>query len=245
MSHNNTGLESQEMDVIETPAPLSLLLIEDDKKLCAMMAEFFAEAGHRLHCEHDGHRGLISAVSGTYDLLILDVMLPVYDGFFVLQKLRSRSDVPVIMLTACVEHNQRIQGLNYGADDYLLKPFDPDELLARVQAVLRRANLTKRKNSTEMTIGDIRIDTSSRTAWRSNMQIDLTQMEFQILEMLMRSAGRTITRDEMTLVIFESQTEPYSRMLDVHISNLRRKLEVGRTLIRTIRGVGYVFAGTA
>jgi DNA-binding response OmpR family regulator len=233
------------MDVVETPAPLSLLLIEDDKKLCAMMAEFFAEAGHRLHCEHDGHRGLVSAVSGTYDLIILDVMLPVYDGFFVLQKLRSRNDVPVIMLTACVEHNQRIQGLNYGADDYLLKPFDPDELLARVQAVLRRANLTKRKNSTDMTIGDIRINTASRTAWRSNTPVDLTQMEFQILEMLMRSAGRTITRDEMTLVIFESQTEPYSRMLDVHISNLRRKLEVGRTLIRTIRGVGYVFAKTA
>jgi DNA-binding response OmpR family regulator len=233
------------MDVVETLAPLSLLLIEDDKKLCAMMAEFFAEAGHRLHSEHDGHRGLVSAVSGAYDLIILDVMLPVYDGFFVLQKLRSRNDVPVIMLTACVEHNQRIQGLNYGADDYLLKPFDPDELLARVQAVLRRANLTRRKNNTEMTIGDIRINTASRAAWRSDVPIDLTQMEFQILEMLMRSAGRTITRDEITLVIFESQTEPYSRLLDVHISNLRRKLEVGRTLIRTIRGVGYVFARTA
>jgi DNA-binding response OmpR family regulator len=232
------------MDIDETRPPLSLLLIDDDKKLCGMMTEFFAEAGHRLHCEHDGHRGLVRAVSGTYDLIILDVMLPVHDGFFVLQKLRQRDDVPVIMLTACVEHNQRIQGLNYGADDYLLKPFDPDELLARVQAVLRRTDPSKRKSGPEVIIGEIRINTATGAAWRADVPIDLTQMEFQILEILMRSAGRTISREEMTLVIFESRTEPYSRLLDVHISNLRRKLEVGRTLIRTIRGVGYVFAGT-
>ena len=124
---------------------LSLLLVDDDKELCSMMKEFFAAAGHRLDCEHDGRRGLASAVSGTYDLVILDVMLPVFDGFTVLQHLRRRRDLPVIILTARVQHQDRILGLNAGADDYLLKPFDPDELLARIGAVLRRSDNASRK----------------------------------------------------------------------------------------------------
>jgi len=118
------------MESTEKPVQLSLLLVDDDKELCTMMKEFFAEAGHRLDCEHDGRRGLVAAAGGTYDLAVLDVMLPVFDGFTVLQHLRRRSDLPVIILTARVQHRDRILGLNAGADDYLLKPFDPDELLA-------------------------------------------------------------------------------------------------------------------
>jgi DNA-binding response OmpR family regulator len=209
------------------------------------MKEFFAEAGHRLDCEHDGRRGLASAASGTYDLVILDVMLPVIDGFTVLQHLRRRSDLPVILLTARIQHHDRILGLNAGADDYLPKPFDPDELLARIRAVLRRSDTASRKGSTDVMIGDIRINASTREVWIAGSPVELTEMEFTLLEILMRSAGRVVSRDELTLALFERAAAPFDRILDVHISHLRRKLKGGRSLIRTIRGVGYVFARTA
>lgn len=233
------------MESAEKPAPLSLLLVDDDKELCAMMKEFFAEAGHRLDCEHDGRRGLAAAASGTYNLAVLDVMLPVFDGFTVLQHLRRRSDLPVIILTARVQHRDRILGLNAGADDYLLKPFDPDELLARIRAVLRRTETAGWKASTDVTIGDIRINAVTREVWIADSPAELTSMEFGLLEMLIRSAGRVISRDEITLALLERTAAPYDRILDVHISHLRKKLKGSRSLIRTIRGVGYVFAAAA
>jgi DNA-binding response OmpR family regulator len=233
------------MEIAEKQVQLSLLLVDDDKELCGMMKEFFAEAGHRLDCEHDGRRGLASAASGTYDLVILDVMLPVIDGFTVLQHLRRRNDLPVILLTARIQHHDRILGLNAGADDYLPKPFDPDELLARIRAVLRRSDTASRRGSTDVTIGDIRINATTREVWIAGSPGELTEMEFTLLEMLMRSAGRVVSRDELTLALFERAAAPFDRILDVHISHLRRKLKGGRSLIRTIRGVGYVFARTA
>src|SRR5271156_5299774 len=233
------------MESAEKPVPLSLLLVDDDKELCSMMKEFFAEAGHRLDCEYDGRRGLACAAGGTYDLVILDVMLPAIDGFSVLQQLRRRKDLPVIILTARVQHHDRILGLNAGADDYLLKPFDPDELLARIHAILRRTDTAGRKRNTEVTIGNIRINTTTREVWIAGSAADLTEMEFALLEILMRSAGRVVSRDELTLALFERKATPYDRILDVHISHLRKKLEGGRGLIRTVRGVGYVFARAA
>jgi DNA-binding response OmpR family regulator len=233
------------METAEKQAPLSLLLVDDDKELCAMMKEFFAEAGHRLDCEHDGRRGLASAASGIYDLVILDVMLPVFDGFTVLQHLRRRKDLPVIILTARVQHQDRILGLNAGADDYLLKPFDPDELLARIRAVLRRSDTASLKSSADVTIGDTRINATTREVWIAGLAAELTEMEFDLLEILMRSAGRVVSRDEITLALFERAATPYDRILDVHISHLRKKLKGSRSLIRTIRGVGYVFARAA
>src|SRR5277367_6575263 len=186
------------METAEKQVQLSLLLVDDDKELCGMMKEFFSEAGHRLDCEYDGRRGLASAASGTYDLVILDVMLPALDGFTVLQHLRRRKDLPVIILTARVQHQDRILGLNAGADDYLLKPFDPDELLARIRAVLRRTDTATRKRSADITIGDIRINATTREAWVAGSSAELTEMEFALLEILMRSAGRVISRDELT-----------------------------------------------
>jgi len=233
------------METTEKPVQLSLLLVDDDKELCGMMKEFFAEAGHRLDCEYDGRRGLARASSGTYDLVILDVMLPIFDGFTVLQHLRRRNDLPVIILTARVQHHDRILGLNAGADDYLSKPFDPDELLARIRAVLRRTETASWKGRNEVTIGGIRINVTTRELWIAGSPAELTQMEFDLLEILMRSAGRVVSRDEITLTLFERPATPYDRILDVHISHLRRKLKGGRSLIRTIRGVGYVFAGAA
>ncbi len=231
------------METAEKDVQLSLLLVDDDRELCGMMKEFFAGAGHRLDCEYDGRRGLACAASGTYDLVILDVMLPVIDGFSVLQQLRRRKDVPVILLTARARHQDRILGLNAGADDYLPKPFDPDELQARVRAVLRRTDATK--GSKDVTIGDIRINANKREVWIAGSPAELTEMEFDLLEILMRSAGRVVSRDELTLALFQRKAAPYDRILDVHISHLRKKLEGGRGLIRTIRGVGYVFARAA
>lgn len=221
---------------------LSLLLIDDDAELCGMMREFFAQAGHRLECAYNGREGLACALNGTHDLVILDLMLPILDGFELLKRLRGRKAVPVIMLTARVQQQDRIQGLDAGADDYLPKPFDPDELLARVRAVLRRTEAALRPASTAVSIGNIRLDPATREVWSSGLPVELTEMEFDLLEMLIRSAGRVVSREEITAALFEREATPYDRFLDVHISHLRKKLESGRRLIRTVRGVGYVFA---
>lgn len=207
-----------------------------------MMKEFFSEAGHRLECVYNGREGLDHALNGAYDLMILDVMLPIMDGFAVLQQLRRRKTLPVIMLTARVQQQDRILGLNAGADDYLPKPFDPDELLARIRAVLRRTDATGHHAATSVTIGNIKVSAETREVWIAGSAVELTSMEFDLLEMLMRSAGRVVSRDEITQALFEREATPYDRFLDVHISHLRKKLNGGRKLIRTVRGVGYVFA---
>jgi two-component system response regulator CpxR len=224
---------------------LSLLLVDDDAELCAMMKEFFAEAGHRLDCAYNGQDGLARALNGPYDLAILDVMLPVFDGLTLLRQLRRRKDLPVIMLTARVQQPDRILGLNAGADDYLPKPFDPDELLARIGAVLRRTDAAKRKGDAVLTVGDIKLNPTTREARIGGSPVELTEVEFDLLEMLMRSAGRIVSRDEITLALFEREATPYDRFLDVHISHLRKKLDGGRKLIRAVRGVGYVFTGAS
>ena len=210
-----------------------------------MMSEFFTQEGHRLECIYNGREGLAAALHGSFDLVILDVMLPILDGFEVLQRLRRRKDLPVIMLTARVQQSDRIRGLDAGADDYLPKPFDPDELLARIRAVLRRSESLARAEAEEIVIGNIRVRPARREAWVGDHLVDLTAAEFDLLEMLMRSAGRVVSRDEITAALFEREATPYDRFLDVHISHLRKKLEGGRGLIRTVRGVGYVFTGAA
>jgi len=233
------------MEVLDRQRQLSLLLIDDDVELCGMMREFFAQEGHRLECMYNGREGLTAALNGSYDLVILDVMLPILDGFEVLQRLRRRKDLPVIMLTARVQQQDRIRGLDAGADDYLPKPFDPDELLARIRAVLRRSESLARSEAEEIAIGNIRLRPTTREVWLNDQLVDLTTMEFDLLEMLMRSSGRVVSRDEITAALFEREATPYDRFLDVHISHLRKKLEGGRGLIRTVRGVGYVFTGAA
>jgi len=161
-----------------------------------------------------------------------------------LQQLRRRRDLPAIMLTARVQQQDRILGLNSGADDYLPKPFDPDELLARIRAVLRRSDAATLKASAVLTVGEIQLNAATREVWSAGLPVELTAMEFDLLEMLMRSGGRVVSRDEITAALFERAATPYDRFLDVHISHLRKKLESGRSLIRTVRGVGYVFTGT-
>lgn len=230
------------MKPAENQAQLTLLLVDDDKELCEMMKEFFAQAGHRLDCEHDGRQGLASAVSGAYDLVILDVMLPIFDGFTVLQHIRRRNDLPVIVLTARGHQRDRILGLNAGADDYLQKPFDPDELLARIRAVLRRTDQANGKHSTDLAVGGLRINVATSQVWIEDSPVELTQMEYDLLRILLRSTGRVVSRDEIVLALFGRPSTQYDRILDVHISHLRKKLKSRRSLIRTVRGVGYVVA---
>ena len=223
---------------------LSLLLIDDDAELCSMMQEFFAENGHRVTAVHNGRDGLARALEGQYDLVILDVMLPQINGFTLLHQIRRQSAVPVIMLTARAHRSDRIEGLDKGADDYLVKPFDPDELLSRIRAVLRRIAGSHHLNDAVTRFGEIRIDGNKREVWKGKRLVDLTAMEFDIFDLLARSAGRIVSRDEITEGLFERKATSSDRSLDVHISRLRKKLESGHTLIRTIRGVGYVFTST-
>jgi DNA-binding response OmpR family regulator len=233
------------METAEKQRQLSLLLVDDDAELCGMMKEFFAEGGHLLECADNGRDGLDRALNGIYDLVLLDVMLPVFDGLTLLQQLRRRKDIPVIMLTARVQQEDRILGLNTGADDYLPKPFDPDELLARIRAVLRRSDTASWGGTPVISVGDIQLSTTSREVWSAGVLVELTAMEFDLLEMLVRTAGRVVSRAEITVALFERTATPYDRFLDVHISHLRKKLEGGRSVIRTVRGVGYVFTGSS
>ncbi|MGA7243027.1 MAG: response regulator transcription factor [Terracidiphilus sp.] len=239
------AVELKQIENAEKQKHLSLLLVDDDVELCGMMREFFTQEGHHLDCAYNGRDGLSAALNGAYDMVILDVMLPVVDGFELLQRLRKRKDLPIIMLTARVQQQDRIRGLDSGADDYLPKPFDPDELLARVRAVLRRSESLTRTDSENIVIGNVRVNPTTREVWLDDELVELTSTEFDLLEMLMRAAGRVVSRDEITAALFEREATPYDRFLDVHISHLRKKLEGARSLIRTVRGVGYVFTGAA
>ncbi len=232
--------EAGSMNDSEMREGVYLLLIDDDVEFCSMLSEYFARMGHRLDCAHNGPDGLARAMQTSYDLVLLDVMLPFVNGFSVLQQLHRRKDVPVIMLTARVSRDDRISGLNKGADDYVTKPFDPDELLARIHAVLRRARPEVPDTPWIRTFEDLEINSQTREVRVEGRLIDLTALEFDILDMLVRSAGRTVSRDEITETLLDRNATPYDRALDVHVSHLRRKLEHGRRLIRTVRGVGYI-----
>ena len=230
------------MSAFQPERQLRVLLVDDDAELSAMMTEYFARLGHRLDCAFNGRDGLVRALQQSYDAVLLDVMLPTINGFSVLQRLRQRSRVPVIVLTARIRRDDVIAGLNAGADDYLTKPFDADELLARIHAVLRRAGAPADRAGPVRVFNDLRIDVEVREVRSNGRPIDLTALEFELLEMLTRAAGRVVLRDEISQALLNRRSNPYDRALDVHISHLRTKLEGTRTLIRTVRGAGYVFA---
>jgi two-component system response regulator CpxR len=221
---------------------LSVLLIEDDVELAALIQEFLASHDIALTTAYNGSEGLARALEGSFGIVILDVMLPVMDGFEVLRQIRRRSAVPVIMLTARTEPQDKIEGLNAGADDYLAKPFSPDELLARIQAVLRRVGRGSALKPELLEANGVRLNPGTREVFRDGVGIDVTSIEFEILEVLVRSAGQVVSRDDLARFLYNRQANPLERALDVHVSHLRKKLERDRPLIRTIRGVGYLFA---
>jgi two-component system response regulator CpxR len=220
------------------PQMTPLLLIDDDTELCALLTEFLAREGFAVSVEHDGALGLERALNGNFALVVLDLMLPSIDGFALLKQLRTRSRVPVLMLTARGEDIDRIVGLELGADDYLAKPFNPRELVARIRAILRRAQSTSKGR---LEVNGVTIDPGARTVTREGNQIEMTTLEFDILEALMRSAGRVVSRDALMESMYNRKSTPFDRSIDMHVSHLRKKLETGQTLIKTVRGVGYQF----
>jgi two-component system, OmpR family, response regulator CpxR len=221
----------------------SILVIEDDIELCSLMSDFFTPLGIRVEASHDGRHGLESALAGGHDLVILDAMLPVLDGFELLRQLRKRSLVPVLMLTARASQPDRVAGLDAGADDYLPKPFGPEELLARMRAIWRRTSKPDPAAGQCLEAGSLKLNPQRRTVHDGLRLVDVTSIEFDILEVLIRTPGRVVSRDELTAVLYQRKATPYERSLDVHISHLRRKLENnGACLIQTVRGVGYLFA---
>lgn len=235
------------MDTIQKPAQVQigcgvLLLVDDDVGLGKLMAEYFGRHSYRLDCVHNGRDGLARALEGDYDLVILDVMLPVLDGFEILRQLRKRSSVPVIMLTARTRQQDRIMGLDTGADDYLPKPFEANELMARIRAVLRRFGRVDSGQLEIVRAGSLEMNPRNREVFGANGAIDITEIEFNILELLMRNLGRAVTRDEITAALYQRAATPYERSLDVHVSHLRKKLEPEGASIRTVRGVGYLLA---
>jgi two-component system response regulator CpxR len=221
---------------------LSVLLVEDDTELAALIEEFLAGHDIPLTAVHNGPEGLARALEGSFEIVILDVMLPKMDGFEVLRQIRRRSAVPVIMLTARIEPQDKIEGLNSGADDYLAKPFSPDELLARIQAVLRRVGRGSALKPELLEANGVRLNPGTREVFRDGVAVEVTSIEFEILEVLVRSAGQVVSRDDLARFLYNRQANPLERALDVHVSHLRKKLERNRPLIRTIRGVGYLFA---
>lgn len=223
--------------------PRRLLLVDDDIDLGALMVEYLSARGYAVDVAPDGADGLQRTLDDHYDLVILDVMLPTVDGFEILRQLRERSDVPVIMLTARASESDRLNGLGAGADDYQTKPFSPAELVARIEAVIRRTEHTRRSTPPVVEVGRFRIDTTTRQVWREQVPIELTSIEFDILVVLAHATGRIVSRNEIVAMLHHRPATPYERAVDVHISHLRRKLDASRgTVITTIRGVGYSFA---
>jgi two-component system response regulator CpxR len=221
----------------------SLLIVDDDVELCALLIERLAEDGFDLSAAHNGIDGLERASSGSYSLVILDVMLPRMGGIDVLKQLRARSSVPVLMLTARGDDIDRIIGLEVGADDYLPKPFNPRELVARIKAILRRID-ERRTDLEKFTAGDIMINTTLREAYVGDRSLQLTTIEFALLEVLVRNPGRALSREYLTDIALGRRLGAFDRTIDVHISNLRRKLDEHRGIqrIKTIRGSGYLLA---
>ena len=221
---------------------MNILVVDDDTELCSLLTEFLRREGFGVDCANEGHLGLEMAGRSNVDMVVLDVMLPGLDGFEILKRLRQHSKVPVMMLTARGEDVDRIVGLELGADDYLPKPFNPKELVARIRAVLRRYAPRPAAPSSRVELNGIQLDPGTREVFSNGKPVELTTFEFDILELLMRSAGRVLSRDALMENFYSRKATPFDRSLDMHISHLRKKLENGDALIKTIRGVGYQFS---
>jgi two-component system response regulator CpxR len=224
---------------------MTVLIIDDDAELCELVGEFLEGEGFEVESVHDGVTGVERCAQSEPELVILDVMLPGLGGFEVLKRLRERSRVPVIMLTARGEEVDRIIGLEMGADDYLPKPFNPRELAARIRAILRRISAAVATGEPEVLgAGDLAMDLGTRGVRSAGAEVELTGAEFAVLETLVRAAGTVVTRDDLSRRALGRRASAFDRSLDVHLSNLRRKLGPlpdGGERIKTVRGVGYLY----
>ena len=221
-------------------------MIDDDVKLCRLVREYLTPFGFEIETIHTGPEGVETVRSSVFDAVILDVMLPGIDGFEVLRQIRTVSDVPVLMLTALGDEADRIVGLEIGADDYLPKTFSTRELLARLRAATRRGHISAKHSGSgdEVTAGDVVVNAATRTARHGSEVLNLTALEFDLLNCLVRSAGRVLNRDQILDEIAGRDYDVFDRSIDVHISSLRRKLNddfKDPRYIRTLRSVGYMF----
>ena len=227
-----------------------LLVIDDDTELCEMLNDYLHSEGFQVESAHEAVRGIEQALSGYYALVVLDVMLPDMSGFEVLKQIRARSGIPVLMLTARGDEVDRIVGLEVGADDYLPKPFNPRELVARIRAILRRTEIASAETLDGecvelLKVGDVEMDMGAHSVCVEGREVDLTRVDFDLLAFLLRSAGKTVSREEISRSVLKRRLHPLERSVDVHISSLRRKLghlQGDRERIRTIRGIGYLYA---
>ncbi|HYL37054.1 MAG TPA: response regulator transcription factor [Bryobacteraceae bacterium] len=224
-----------------------VLVVDDDAELWQLVTRFLAREGFEISWAPSGAIGLERALAENYSLIMLDVMLPDTDGFEVLRRIRQQSRTPVLMLTARGDTHDRIRGLEMGADDYLPKPFDPAELVARIRAILRRSG-PQGPASAAIAIGDVQIDGGARTVRRRGMPVDLTTVEFDLLAALARVAGSTVSRQDLVRNVLGRDFSPFDRSIDTHVCNLRRKLgplEDGGERIKGVRGAGYLYASPA
>ncbi len=223
---------------------MQLLLIDDDTELCDLLNEYLTAQGFIINIEHDGEAGLNRALSQDFDLILLDVMLPKLEGFDVLKQLRQKKLTPVIMLTARGEDFDRIFGLELGADDYLAKPFNHRELLARVKAITRRIEHINANNKPEKyKVNDINILPKSRQAFVIDQQLTLTGTEYEILVLLVNNVGDIVSKETISHQVLGRNLAPFDRAIDMHVSNIRKKISqhVSDEKIKTIRGSGYIF----
>jgi heavy metal response regulator len=222
---------------------MRILLVEDDKTIADFVGRALRENYFSVDTAFDGEEGLYLALHERYDLLILDIMLPKMSGTEILKSIREEGiDRPAIFLTAKDAERDIVDGLNLGADDYMVKPFSINELLARVRAILRRAN---GESLSELKVADLTIDLKTHRVFRGGKRIDLTPKEFALLEYLMRNEGQILTRTMISETIWDYQFDSLTNVIDVHIYNLRNKIDRGANLklLHTIRGVGYVLEG--
>jgi DNA-binding response OmpR family regulator len=234
-----------------------VLIVDDDRELCELVAELLSEEGFGVEVSNRSDEGLRRALDGSHSLVVLDVMMPGMNGFELLRRLRAEgSSAPVLMLTARGDDVDRIVGLEIGADDYLPKPFNPRELVARIRAVLRRVARHDAANGAaqghpapeRVAVGDVEVDTGTRHVRRAGETVELTNVEYEILVLLLTSAGRVVKREDLVRSALGRELSLFDRSIDMHISHLRKKLghHVGEfERIKTVRGVGYIYARQA
>jgi two-component system response regulator CpxR len=223
-----------------------ILIIEDDVIVGDLLQNYLQPEGFSVEIVRDGLTGLERGLSGEHSFIILDVKLPGMDGFEILRRTREHSEIPIMILTCYNKDSDRIKGLELGADDYLPKPFNPQELLARIRTILRRSGNTRdSKQSDKLSVGDIQLDPGSRRAYRNGEDISLTATEFSLLEILLSDAGRVIPREKLVRHVQGRRHNPYDRSIDVHISRLRKKLSChhdGSERIKSVRGIGHFYS---
>lgn len=216
-----------------------ILIIDDDVELCELLQEYLEAEGFTIDVVHDGKQGIERALAGSYDAIVLDIMLPGADGLTVLRSIREKSSTAILMLTAKGDEVDRIVGLELGADDYLPKPCNPRELMARLRAVLRRLQSTPDKNEPVL-VGDLEVNPASRKAFLASEALSLTSTEYNLLEILIKNAGHVVSKETLSEQALGRELTRYDRSVDMHLSKLRHKLgPQGQEIIQTVRGMGY------